>query len=511
MNTDIKKTTRIHMLMCFGTGCVSSGAEKVREALVRELAGPRPDDKAGRGRRPATTASTPARWPWSRPAATASAPAARSMVVYPGGYFYQKLTPEDMPELVEEHILKGRPVERLMYRHPVTQEVIPHYADIPFFSPRTCASCTTRADLGHQHRGVHRPRRLLRRWPRPSLEMTPEQIIEEMKKSGLRGRGGAGFPTGMKWEFAAQGAGEPEVRPLQRRRGRPGRLHGPQRAGGRSARGHRGDDDRRARHRRPEGLHLLPRRVPAGHRAAGAGHRAAPRARACWARTSSARTSTSTSTMAQGSGAFVCGEETALMRSIEGKRGEPRPRPPFPASQGPLGQADGPQQRRDLRQRAPHHRQGGGLVPLRGHREEPGHQDLRPDRQGEQRRPGRGAPWACTLGEIIYDIGGGIPDGKEFKAAQIGGPSGGCIPKEYLNVPMDYESLTELGAIMGSGGLIVMDEDSCMVDMARFFLEFIAGRVLRQVHAVPDRHQADAGDPGPHLRRQGARTGTSSG
>ena len=160
------------------------------------------------------------------------------------------------------------------------------------------------------------------------------------------------------------------------------------------------------------------------------------------------------------------------MRSIEGKRGEPRPRPPFPAVRGSLGEADGAQQRGDAGQRAPHHRQrrGTGSGPS-GTEKSPGTKIFA--LTGKVNNVGlvevnMGVP----LGEIIYDIGGGIPNGKKFKAAQIGGPSGGCIPKEHLNVPVDYESITALGAIMGSGGLIVMDEDSCMVDMARFFLEF---------------------------------------
>ena len=174
-----------------------------------------------------------------------------------------------------------------------------------------------------------------------------------------------------------------------------------------------------------------------------------------------------------GSGAFVCGEETALMTSIEGNRGEPRPRPPFPAQKRPVGQADAVEQRGDLRQRAGHH------LPTAA----PGTPPTAPSKsKGTKVFALAGAiknaglvevPVGMPLGDLIYDVGGGIPGGKEFKAAQIGGPSGGCIPKQHLNVPLDYESLSELGAIMGSGGLIVMDEDSCMVDVARFFLEFV--------------------------------------
>ena len=173
-----------------------------------------------------------------------------------------------------------------------------------------------------------------------------------------------------------------------------------------------------------------------------------------------------------GSGAFVCGEETALMRSIEGKRGEPRPRPPFPAVKGLWDKPSVLNNVETFANIAPIILEGRRVVREHRHREEQGHQGVRPRRGHAARRSG-GSAHGVQLGEIIYEIGGGMPDGKEFKAVQLGGPSGGCIPTAHLNVPVDYETLQELGAIMGSGGCIVMDDDSCMVDVARFFLDFI--------------------------------------
>ena len=191
------------------------------------------------------------------------------------------------------------------------------------------------------------------------------------------------------------------------------------------------------------------------------------------------------------------------MTSIEGNRGEPRPRPPFPAHKGLWGKPTRAEQRRDLRQRAADHpqRRPSGYA-AHGTEKSKGTKVFA--LAGTIKNTGLvEVPVGMPLGDLIYDIGGGIPGGKEFKAAQIGGPSGGCIPKQHLNVPLDYESLSELGAIMGSGGLIVMDEDSCMVDVARFFLEFVQEESCGKCVALPRRHQADAGDPQPHLRGPG--------
>jgi NADH-quinone oxidoreductase subunit F len=458
----------MHLLMCFGTGCVSSGAEKVRDALVKELVARGLTDKVAIEDMEAARASGEVSV--VRTGCNGFCACGPIMVVYPGGYFYQKLTPEDMPELVEEHILKGRTVERLMFRHPVTQAVIPHYADIPFFARQNLRVLHNKGRISATSIEEYIGRGGYIATAKALLEMTPAQIVEEMKKSGLRGRGGAGFPTGMKWEFAAKVKSDQKYFLCNADEGDPGAFM-----------------DRSVLESDP---HAVLEGMIIGARAIGASQGyiycraeyplaierlnlaiAQCRERGLLGKDILGIGFDFDIDIARGSGAFVCGEETALMRSIEGKRGEPRPRPPFPAVAGlwekptvlnnvetlanvPLIISNGSDWFRSVgTPKSP----GTKIFALTGKVNNVGLVEVN-----------MGVP----LGEIIYDIGGGIPNGKKFKAAQIGGPSGGCIPREHLNVPVDYESITELGAIMGSGGLIVMDEDSCMVDMARFFLEF---------------------------------------
>jgi NADH-quinone oxidoreductase subunit F len=461
-------STRMHLLMCFGTGCVSSGAEKVRDALMKELVAHGLTDSVAIEDMEAARASGEVSV--VKTGCNGFCACGPIMVVYPGGYFYQKLTPEDMPELVEEHILKGRPVERFMFRHPVTQAVIPHYADIPFFARQNLRVLHNKGRISATSIEEYIGRGGYIATAKALLEMTPAQIVEEMKKSGLRGRGGAGFPTGMKWEFAAKSRSEMKYFLCNADEGDPGAFM-----------------DRSVLESDP---HAVLEGMIIGARAIGASQgyiycraeyplaieRLNLAISQCRERGLLGKDILGTGfnfdiDIAKGSGAFVCGEETALMRSIEGKRGEPRPRPPFPATAGlwekptvlnnvetlayvPLIIAQGFEWFRSVgTEKSP----GTKIFALTGKVNNVGLVEVN-----------MGVP----LGEIIYDIGGGIPNGKKFKAAQLGGPSGGCIPREHLNVPVDYESIVELGAIMGSGGLIVMDEDSCMVDMARFFLEF---------------------------------------
>ena len=462
------KTTRIHLLMCFGTGCVSSGAEKVRDALVKELAVHDLMDKVSiedvHDARAAGEVAV------VRTGCNGFCACGPIMVVYPGGFFYQKLAPEDMAELVEEHVLKGRPVERLMFRHPVTQAVIPHYADIPFFAKQNLRVLHNKGRISALSIEEYIGRGGYVATAKALLEMTPQAIVEEIKKSGLRGRGGAGFPTGTKWDFASRSKSPVKYFLCNADEGDPGAFM-----------------DRSVLESDP---HAVIEGMIIGARAIGA-HQGYIYCRAeyplaierltiainqCRERGLLGSDILGTGfdydiDIAKGSGAFVCGEETALMRSIEGKRGEPRPRPPFPSDAGlwekpsvlnnvetlaniPLIITNGSAWFRSVgTEKSP----GTKIFALTGKVNNVGLVEVN-----------MGVP----LGEIIYDIGGGIPNGKKFKAAQMGGPSGGSIPKEHLNVPVDYESIVQLGAIMGSGGLIVMDEDSCMVDMARFFLEF---------------------------------------
>jgi NADH-quinone oxidoreductase subunit F len=393
------------------------------------------------------------------------------MVVYPDGVFYQQLKPEDTREIVQEHILKGRVVQRLFYKKPKSEELVAMMEEIDFFklqkriARRNCGiiDVNTIDDYigadGFMALG------------KALTEMTPQEVVEEIKKSGLRGRGGAGFPTGLKWDFAAKASGEQKFILCNADEGDPGAfmdrsmLEGDSYSvleammiGGYAIGANQGYIYVRAEYplaieRLKIAINELKKHELIGKNILGTGFNFDVEIR-------------------MGAGAFVCGEETALMRSIEGKRGEPRPRPPFPANKGLF---DCPTVLNNVETLAnipyiilygaekfasvgTEKSKGTKIFALAGNINNTGLIEV---------------PIGITLGEIVYNIGGGIPGNKEFKAVQIGGPSGGCIPAQHLNAIVDYESLKELGAIMGSGGLIVMDEDTCMVDIARYFMEFI--------------------------------------
>jgi NADH:ubiquinone oxidoreductase subunit F (NADH-binding)/(2Fe-2S) ferredoxin len=393
------------------------------------------------------------------------------MVVYPDGVFYQRLTPEDAREIVQEHILKGRVVQRLFYKKPKSEELVDMMENIEFFQlqkrivRRNCGviDVTTIDDYigadGFMALG------------KALTEMTPQEVIEEIKKSGLRGRGGAGFPTGLKWDFAAKAKGEKKYILCNADEGDPGAfmdrsmLEGDAYSvleamiiGGYAIGANQGYIYVRAEY--PLAIERLKIAVKEmrkhdllGKNILNTGFDFDVEIR-------------------MGAGAFVCGEETALMRSIEGKRGEPRPRPPFPANQGlfemptvlnnvetlaniPYIIMHGAEKYASV---GTEKSKGTKIFALAGNIYNTGLIEV---------------PIGITLRDIVYKIGGGIPNNKEFKAVQIGGPSGGCIPAQHLDTKVDYESLKELGAIMGSGGLIVIDEDTCMVDLARYFMNFI--------------------------------------
>ncbi|MDX9975969.1 MAG: NADH-quinone oxidoreductase subunit NuoF, partial [FCB group bacterium] len=392
-------------------------------------------------------------------------------VVYPDGVFYQGIKPEDADELVQEHLLKGRPLARLNYKVPATEQIIPALKEISFFRQqekvvlRNCGIIDpTRIEEYIAHDGYKALAQAL-------TEMTPDQVIDVVKRSGLRGRGGAGFSTGLKWSFTRKAESDKKYVLCNADEGDPGAfmdrsvLEGDPHSvieamiiAGYAVGSDQGYVYVRAEY--PLAVERLTKAIEQaremgllGNDIMGSGFNFDLEIR-------------------MGSGAFVCGEETALMRSIEGKRGEPRPRPPFPAIRG-LWEKPSLLNNVETYANIPaillkgadwfaamgtDKSKGTKVFALAGAVNNTGLVEI---------------PIGTPLGEIIYDIGGGIPNGKKFKAAQMGGPSGGCIPREHLNVPVDYESLQELGAIMGSGGLIVMDEDTCMVDMARFFLDFV--------------------------------------
>jgi NADP-reducing hydrogenase subunit HndC len=392
-----------------------------------------------------------------------------AIIVFPEGIIYQKLSPEQVRTIVQEHILNGNVVEELLYRDPHTEQVQKEKESMPFYRAQTrlvlrnCGVVAPVIEEYIKYRGYAALARAL-------VELTPEQVIEEVKKSGLRGRGGGGFPTGRKWELARQSAGKDKFVVCNADEGDPGAFM-----------------DRNILEGDPHSI--LEGMIIAGY-AIGAEQgfiyvRAEyPLAvQRCREALSDARKYNFLGKniletgfnfdieIRTGAGAFVCGEETALISSIEGTRGDPNPRPPFPVQKGLWGK---PTLINNVETLA-----NIPLIILHG-----------ADRFSQIGTPGNSGtkvfalagkirhgglvevPLGTTLRKIIFDIGGGIPEGKEFKAAQTGGPSGGCLGPEQLDIPMDYDSLAEAGSMVGSGGLIIMDRDTCMVDIARFYLDF---------------------------------------
>ena len=461
------------VMLCMGTSCISSGAAKIKAALEDEIA------KHGLEKKVTIhTDSCPTKEHKSQKRGKVEivetgcngfCAMGPIIVVYPGGYFYQKVTPEDAADIVQQHFIENKPLERLMYRDVTTGKTQPFMEDIQFFAKQKIKvlknAVRIAAESLDEYIAFDGYQAIVK-----ALSMTPEKVIEEVKNSGLRGRGGAGFPTGLKWHFARQSKSDQKYIVCNADEGDPGAFM-----------------DRAVLEGDP---HALIEGMMIGAYAIGASQgyvycraeyplaierlqKAIDLARESGLLGKDILKSgfDFDITISKGSGAFVCGEETALLNSIEGKRGEPRPRPPFPAQEGLWGKPtvlNNVETLANIRQiildGACEYRKSGTeksagtkVFALSGNVNNTGLIEV---------------PIGTSLGEIIYDIGGGIPNGREYKAAQIGGPSGGCIPKQHLNVPVDYESLSELGAIMGSGGLVVMDDNTCMVDVARFFLEF---------------------------------------
>jgi len=448
------KIFRSHILVCGGTGCHSSGSAEVIKAFAFEV------EKRGL-KDEVQIVETGCN------GFCAQGPIA---VIYPEGIIYMQVSPEDAAEVVEEHILKGRPVERLLYREPVTEEVIPYMNDIPFFGLQELRVLRNRGLIDAERIDEYIARDGYLGASKALLEMTPEGIIEEVKTSGLRGRGGGGFPTGMKWQFASQSPGEVKYVLCNADEGDPGAfmdrsvLEADPHAvlegmivAARAIGAHQGYIYCRAEY--PLAVHRLNIAINQareygllGDDILGSGF-------------------SFDMEVYQGAGAFVCGEETALMASIEGRRGMPRPRPPFPAQQG-LWRRPTILNNVETYANIPQIIiRGGAWYAGIGTEGSKGTKVFA--LTGDVNNIGLvEVPMGTTIGTIIFDIGGGIPKGKRFKAAQLGGPSGGCIPVQHLNTPTDYEAITQIGAIMGSGGLICMDEDTCMVDVARFFMDF---------------------------------------
>jgi NADH-quinone oxidoreductase subunit F len=446
--------TRIHALhLCSGAGCVAAGAEPLAAALRDAL------HKRGLDVRLVETGCL--------------GPCAGGPVLLcePEGILYQKLVLADVDEIVERTVERGEVIERLVCHKADSGQALARVQDNPFFQRqvkialRNCGVIDPLSiDDAIAHQGYEALKKVLQ-------GMSSEEVIAEIKASGLRGRGGAGFLTGLKWDLCRHSRGSVKYVLCNGDEGDPGAfmdrslLEGDPHSvieamaiAGYAIGAEQGYAYVRAEYPLAvERLDIAIKRARErgflGPNILGSGFSFDLEIR-------------------MGSGAFVCGEETALMTSIEGKRGEPRPRPPFPAQAGLWGK---PSMLNNVETYA-----NIPAIILRGAAWYAGFGT--PMSKGTKVFALAGAvrntglveiPIGTPLGDIIYELGGGIPNGKKFKAAQLGGPSGGCIPVQHLNVPVDYEALQDLGAIMGSGGLIVMDEDTCMVDMARFFLDFV--------------------------------------
>lgn len=446
---------RAHVLVCGGTGCTSGGCEKVIEALTQEIQAAGLDQEV-------CVVKTGCH------GLCALGPV---MIVYPDDILYAMVKPEDAHEIVQEHLLKGRPVTRLIYDESVTTEGVKNLNDTNFYKKQIRVALRNCGVINPEKIDEYIAREGYMALGKVLTEMTPDGVIQVILDSGLRGRGGAGFPTGLKWKFASGNRGNVQKFVCcNADEGDPGAFM-----------------DRSVLEGDP---HVVLEAMAIAGYAIGANQGyiyvraeypiAVERLRIAigQAREYGLLGKNIFNTgfdfdidIRLGAGAFVCGEETALMTSIEGKRGEPRPRPPFPAVKGLFGQ---PTILNNVETWANIPRiilQGADWFASMGTEKSKGTKVFALG--GKIKNTGLvEIPMGTTLREVIEDIGGGIPDGKKFKAAQTGGPSGGCIPAEHFDIPIDYDNLIAIGSMMGSGGLIVMDEDSCMVDIAKFFLEF---------------------------------------
>ena len=447
---------RSHVLVCGGTGCTSSGSAKIIDRLQAEI------DKNGLHDEVQVV----------KTGCFGLCALGPIMIVYPEGSFYSMVKEEDIPEIVSEHLLKGRIVSRLLYQETVTENGVKSLNDTNFYKKQL--------RIALRNCGVINPENIeeyigtdgYAALGKVLTEMTPDQVIQEILDSGLRGRGGGGFPTGMKWKLARTIVPDADQKYVccNADEGDPGAFM-----------------DRSVLEGDP---HVVLEAMAIAGYAIGANQGyiyvraeypiaierleiAIKQAREYGLLGKNIFNSgfDFDIDLRLGAGAFVCGEETALMTSIEGNRGEPRPRPPFPAEKGLYGK---PTILNNVETYANIPRiilNGADWFKSMGTEKSKGTKVFALG--GKINNTGLvEVPMGTTLREVVEEIGGGIPNGKKFKAAQTGGPSGGCIPVEHFDVPIDYDNLIAIGSMMGSGGLIVMDEDNCMVDIAKFFLEF---------------------------------------
>ncbi|MHC4706044.1 MAG: NADH-quinone oxidoreductase subunit NuoF [Planctomycetota bacterium] len=451
----VTKTFRLRLLICAGTGCVSNRSFEVRDALKEEI------DKQGLSNEVQIVAT-------GCQGFCAQGPI---MIVQPDGIFYQMLTVDDIPHLVEEHLIKGRSVEKLMYSPAKGEPPIPKLSDIAFFNKQKLVVLKNRGLIDPEKIDEYIAHDGYRSLTKVLTSMTPDEVIEEMKASGLRGRGGAGFSTGLKWELARKAPADTKYIVCNADEGDPGAfmdrsiiesdphsvLEGM--AIGAYAIGVR------------QGYIYIREEYPLAMKRL---HIAIRQAREYGLLGESILSNGFSFDVVvhRGAGAFVCGEETSLIGSLEDRTPEPRIRPPFPVQSGIWGK---PTNINNVETWA--------NVPVIINRSGEWFYSIGTESSkgtkvfsvvGNVANTGLvEVPMGITLREIVYDIGGGVQNGKKFKAVQTGGPSGGCIPESLIDLPIDYERLSEAGSNMGSGGLIVMDEETCMVDMARYFLDFL--------------------------------------
>ena len=446
---------RGHVLVCGGTGCTSSGSAKIIEEFENCL-----KDKGLENEIKVVQTGC-----------FGLCALGPIVIVYPEGAFYSMVKPEDVSEIVEEHLLKGRIVKRLLYQETVVDEDnVKSLNEVDFYKKQQRIALVNCGVINPESIDEYIAFGGYTALGKVLTEMKPQEVIDEIKESGLRGRGGGGFPTGLKWQFTANSQGDKKYVACNADEGDPGAFM-----------------DRSILEGDP---HSLIEAMAIAAYAVGADQGYVYIRAEYPIAVNRLRIAIDQAKeygllgenifesgfnfdldIRLGAGAFVCGEETALMTSIEGHRGEPRPRPPFPAVKGLFGKPtllnnvetyanitaiinNGAEW---FKQIGTEKSKGTKVFAVGGKIKNTGLVEI---------------PMGTTLREIVYEIGGGIPNGKKFKAAQTGGPSGGCIPADLIDTPIDYDSLISIGSMMGSGGLIVMDEDTCMVDIAKFFLEF---------------------------------------
>ncbi|MBE6082950.1 NADH-quinone oxidoreductase subunit NuoF [Sporanaerobacter sp. PP17-6a] len=479
---------RAHVLVCGGTGCHSSNSDKIIERMEEKIKEKELDKEIK----------------VIKTGCFGLCESGPNMVVYPEGIFYNHVKVSDVDEIVEEHFFKGRPVKRLLYKEVQEENNIKSVNDVNFYKKQTRVALRNCGVIDPENIEEYIAYNGYQALAKAVTEMTPLEVIQVVKDSGLRGRGGAGFPTGRKWEEAYKYKSDKKYIVCNADEGDPGAfmdrsiLEGDPHSvlEAMALAGYAVGSDQGFIYVRAEYPIAVQRLQTAIDQAKEYG---------VLGKNIFGTDFSFDIELRLGAGAFVCGEASALMESIEGRRGMPRNKPPRTAHKGlwqqptvlnnvetfaniPIIFQKGPEWFRSIgTEKSP----GTKVFALGGKIVNTGLVEI---------------PMGTTLREIIFDIGGGIPNGKEFKAVQTGGPSGGCIPKEYLDTPVDFESLSRLGSIMGSGGMIVMDEDNCMVDIAKFFLDFTVeescGKCTpcrigtKRMSEILDRITSGKGEPG---------------